>query len=1260
MNEPEVQAQLDFPVVAIGVSAGGLDAATRMFREVATGTGLAFVLIAHLDPDHESMMAELLAGKTALRVRQIEDGDSVEVDCLHVIPPGSNLRLAGGRFELVPFDGPRGARRPIDSFFTALAEVQGDRAAGVVLSGTGSDGTAGLRVIKELGGIAIAQSPKQSAHDGMPQSAIATQLVDFTLEAEAIVPRLKSYFASGKLDRFVSDDATCEAVMQSIFTALKDEVGTDFSGYKRSTLTRRLNRRMQVLEIEDVSSYLIKLKTEKTEQQALASDFLIHVTSFFRDAANFERLRTSVIGPLIENADESDEIRVWVPGCSSGQEAFSLAMMVEEMREALEKPPMVTIFATDIDEAMIEQGQRASYPISMLGEIPPRYRERYTQISQERFEISPRLREMVRFSVHNVAHDPPFSQIDLISCRNLLIYLGEDLQRGVFPLLHFGLRVGGYLFLGTSEGISRGQDLFAPVDPKARIFRRNDKVSRSTINLPMVHASTMTVPCDATVRLAQERDFPRQTSFEASRASIYEHYAPPFVRVTREGQVLDSSGDLSLFMMSRPGDERRIEALLREGLREVVQPLVEQALNSHEPRVLKDIEIASPFGTQTADVFAHPMQNESVAVIFVAKDRLQPLADEFVVQPISRDRRIANLQGDLNAARLALKDKLEQIETANEELKSANEEMMSMNEELQSANEELTTANEELKHKIDELTQANADLDNVMRSADLVMIVLDQDLRIRHLTNPARELLSLDRGDEGRSLAEIKLPPCGIDLINQLRTVIETGKAFTQTSDLDEAGRAYFLRIHPYYAADGSVEGASLTMVDISQEVTLRRKLAEETRKLKLAMEAANMGSWITDLETGRLQVDAIGAQLAGLDGPGEYGRDALGANLTPLDTKRHFGERDAALAKGEGYSQILELDIPGAPRRWVKVDAVPVEGMDGRKKVVGLGIDVTEIMVLQRELTEQTELRELVMNAGRMGLGDLDVERSISSIDAVMAEHLNLASAGKIPFDKVLANVVEEDIPILQEKITGAIERGEEYEVDFRVKDPSVGIRWLRSRGKPYTTLNGAKKVAGPTLDISPLKNQQMLLEEMSHRIENLFAVVGGLIQAAPKEHPQAERLANDLLERIVSLGRVYDLARKDNSMKGVPLEHLLKSIIEPHATGQNVSLEGPAIFVDGDQVNTLTLIIHELATNAAKYGALGAPDGELAISWTVAGKRTIELKWLESRNDFCPQTNKHGFGSLLIDTGARQLKGKFSRRFLENGAAIDLSFTL
>jgi two-component system CheB/CheR fusion protein len=586
--------------------------------------------------------------------------------------------------------------------------------------------------------------------------------------------------------------------------------------------------------------------------------------------------------------------------------------------------------------------------------------------------------------------------------------------------------------------------------------------------------------------------------------------------------------------------------------------------------------------------------------------------------------------------------------------------MMSMNEELQSANEELTTANEELKNKIDELTLANADLDNLMQSADLAMIVLDRNKRIRHVTDAARKLLPLLRSDEGRSLAEFNIPIGKFDLLDEIGKVIETGEAFAQTTDANSHGQNFFLRITPYFFSDGAVEGATLSLIDISKEVELRHDLTVETEKLRLAIEAANLGFWDTNLDTNEMWVDAFSAGFADIDHTLVHDRDALSRYIVAEDLEEIMKKRDQALASNEAYAGVVRIKKPDQETRWVQIHAEPYRSPEGARKVAGMGFEVTKLMRLQQGIKEESQRLRLALNTARMGVAEMDVETRVTTADAVLAEQLNLSGPGQFDPNELTKFIMPADIPLVEESLSKAIDHGEEYEFDFRVDVPGKELRYIRTRGFLYEGDDGRAKIVAPTFDITANQQQKMLVGEMSHRIKNLFAVIAGLVATAPKEHPETQGMAQDLLERIVSLGKVYDLARKDTSMFGLSLKEMFESVLDSHTSAQSVTIDGPDVFVSLHVLNTFTLIVHELTTNAAKYGALSVPDGKLTISWSKDKKGVTKIIWKEALPKFTVPEEHEGFGSLLIASGVRQLRGKFERNFAKSGVRIALSLAL
>ena len=473
-----------FPVVGIGASAGGLEALRDMLSPVRGATGMAFVIVQHLDPNHESMLAQLLDRHTALEVLQCEGGERLEPDSVYIIPPGHGLAIRDGVLELTDFAQPRGLRRPIDDFFQSLAIDRQADAACVILSGTGADGTTGLRAVKENGGVCVVQQPETARYDGMPVSAVGTGLVDYVRPPGEIIDCLTSFFAR-RTGHPLEREATVVADhVDDLCRVLRQAVGHDFSGYKRSTLIRRVERRMHVLGIDSGRGYLTRIRSDADECEALFRDLLINVTRFFRDGELFEVLRADAIVPLLAGREPGEDVRVWIPGCSSGEEAYTIAMLFAEAAREAGEPTAVQIFATDIDEQMLAIAREGTYPVAALADIPAALRERYTVPHGERFTMTTAIRDLIRFSSHSLVKDPPFSRIDLVSCRNLLIYFDDRLQQTVLPLLHYAIRPDGFLFLGPSESVGRFEHLFPPIDRHARLFARSPGAPSYPIDLP--------------------------------------------------------------------------------------------------------------------------------------------------------------------------------------------------------------------------------------------------------------------------------------------------------------------------------------------------------------------------------------------------------------------------------------------------------------------------------------------------------------------------------------------------------------------------------------------------------------------------------------------------------------------------------------------------------------------------------------------------------------------------------------------------------
>jgi len=953
-NTSETDDAEVFPVVGVGASAGGLEALREMLGGHSGNPGMAFVIVQHLDPNHESLMAQLIERYTTMPVRQIEGGETIESDHVYVIPPGSGLTVEDGVLRLTEFTDPRGMRRPIDDFFEALALDRGERAACVILSGTGADGSRGLRAIKENHGISIAQEPEGARYDGMPLSAVGTGLVDFIRESGDIISCLRDYF-----DRSVNVDEEEAARLvanniDELCDALRDQIGHDFAGYKRSTMGRRIERRMQVLGTEDLHAYLSRIRNDPQECQSLFRDLLINVTRFFRDDDAFQELQQTVIRPMVRTADDTNGIRVWVPGCSSGEEAFSIAMLIaEEMFEQKRQLP-VQVIASDIDDQMLRIAREGLYPIAALADIPEPLRTRYTVGHGNTFAISAAVREMVRFTLHSVIKDPPFSRIDLISCRNLLIYFDDKLQQAVLPLFHYALRSDAWLFLGPSETIGRHDDLFDTLDAKNRIFRRNSTFPSYPLELPsMVKRGA---------RRPQQPERSREPSWMEGEAlrKLSSTYAPPSLLVDREAMIIQTWGSVGRYFDFTAERERRIHAtsLAKPGLREVLGVLVRQAAEGNQRHVARDVKVRTDFGEQGVQVICDPVRDGTFLVVIRDTGPFVPSDGEDMIELAEVDDQVHLLEDELRLTRHRLRSAVEELETANEELKSSNEEMMSMNEELQSTNEELTTVNDELKNKIDQVLVAKSDLENFFDSTQLAVVVVDAEMRLRSFTDAACALFPFQGNDRGRLLRDVTGFLDNDEYLEIARRVARTGNVEEDRARISETGRDYALRVLPYRKPDGTVDGATMVFTDITAPLALERQLAEQRERLELAIRVARIGVWEYDPGTGRTQLDDVERHLLDVDESDAQDMERLIKQVHPDDRDEVNASLRQAMDGTQDYDQTFRVVTRGGDERWLHGLGRRVRVADSHR-FIGVTYDISS----EREALAERDLLLREMN---------------------------------------------------------------------------------------------------------------------------------------------------------------------------------------------------------------------------------------------------------------------------------------------------------
>src|SRR5262245_55596297 len=732
-----------FPIVGVGASAGGVEALEHLFKAMPSDPGMAFVIVTHLAPKRESMLPEILARDTRMPVLIAERDQEVRPNHVYVTPADTVLHIEKGRLGVrASADGRE--RTPIDSFFAALAEDQGEYAIGIVLSGAGSDGTLGIKAIKEHGGLTLAQATDHSGprHSSMPESAIASGLVDLAVPVESMPEQLVAYLRSFDiLDKEVDKDEEAETTRRAICTILFDQTGHDFSGYKTRTFYRRIERRMQVLQITSLAAYAERLRQDVGEVNTLFRDLLIGVTNFFRDAKAFEALEELVMPRLFEGKGPADTIRVWVPGCATGEEVYSLAIMLREQSEQNRSRTKIQIFATDIDEAALAVARTGRYPDTLLQGVSKERLECFFTSEGTSFVINKAIRDICVFSSHSVVRDPPFSRMDLISCRNLLIYLNSEVQGHVIPIFHYALKPQGYLFLGTSENITQHGDLFTAVDKRNRVFQRRED------GAVMPHLPVLLRRHGVAGGGSGETRGPTGRSLHQSvETRVLERYAPAHVVVTREGDVINYSAGTGKYLEPPPGrPSRALMAMARKGLRLPLRSALHEAVEGQRTAVRDNVELEGGDRSEFVRIMVEPLHdqdNESLYLVVFSDLRAPAPPEEHPAKQRkgkARDGNLEQLERELRETRERLQSMAEEYETAIEELKSSNEEMVSVNEELQSTNEELETSKEELQSvneelqtvnheltvKIDELDRANSDLKNLYESTEIATIFLD-------------------------------------------------------------------------------------------------------------------------------------------------------------------------------------------------------------------------------------------------------------------------------------------------------------------------------------------------------------------------------------------------------------------------------------------------------------------------------------------------------------------------------------------------------
>lgn len=991
MNERKTSP--GFPLVGIGASAGGLDALKGLLREIPSDNDLdiAYVVIQHLDPDHESILGSLLQKVTELEVCEIEDGTEIEPGCVYLNPPRKKIRVDGRKFETSEFDPQKMPKLPIDYFFRSVAEEMEERGICIVLSGTGADGSTGLEAIKGAGGMTMVQEEGQAEYRGMPHNAIETGLVDYVLPVEEMPSRVMKYarhpYTEAPEKTEIKKNQFRNTVPK-IFSLVKRRKGHDFSNYKSSTVRRRLGRRMAVHHIESLEEYYEYLQQNEEEVEKLFEDLLITVTNFFREPETFEFLKDEVLPDLIEVKPEDSSLRVWVPGCSTGEEAYTLGIILAEIMDERKRYQDVQIFATDLNGRSIEFARKGVFPESIAADLSGERLERFFEEEGDGYKVVSRIRKMVIFAEHDLVGDPPFSGMDLVSCRNVLIYMNQKLHEKVIPFFHYALNNDGFLLLGSSESLGGFTELFDPVSKEKGVFRRKkSKGFRRSENWEF----TITGKEDFQPNRALPEEPKTQDLEQLARKTILERYSYPGVLIDEKYTIHYFHGNTEKYLAPPEGrPDMNVLNMARGSLRYKLTTAIQEAIKLDEEVTREEVRFEFNGEENLLDLVIKPIQNgeagrQLLMVVFKElpqrkEEKKSPMSDEVSDETSinGANKRVNELEKELESTKQSLQTSIEELETSNEELKSRNEELQATNEELRSTNEELKTAreeaqstneelssvNQELEEKIDELSQAKDDMKNLLDSTEIAIIFLDTDLRVRRFTPGATDIFNLIESDIGRPITDLsrKFQYEGIE--EDLNRVLDTLQKTSQEISTSE-GDWYEMEIKPYRTTENVVDGLVVTCKDITR---IKQRRLKKLRRLATVVEDSNDAITVLDLE-GDIQEWNKGAE--NIYGYSEA--EAKEMNIQEIVPEEAEEETRRLLEKAESGQKLEPVRTKRLTRKGEVLDVwlTPTKLVNETDSVYGVATterDIGEFESLERSYEERISELEARLEEAKEG----------------------------------------------------------------------------------------------------------------------------------------------------------------------------------------------------------------------------------------------------------------------------------------------------
>lgn len=953
-----------FLIVGIGASAGGLEAFKTFFSELPDVPGMAFVIVQHLDPTHKSLMVDLLKKYTKMQISEVKDHTKVLKDHIYIIPPNKDMAIFNGILHLMEPSLPRGFRKPIDFFQRSLANDQGVRAVGIILSGTGTEGTMGLKDIKGHGGLTIVQDPETAQYDGMPRNVIAAGAQDFILPIKEIPKLLIKYSKNRNLKPIEKPIEVVKTKdhLEKIFILLRNETGCNFGDYKDSTVIRRVEKRMAINQIAKLEDYIKYLQKNTEEVIKLFNELLIGVTSFFRDKEPFEILKKEVIPKIIEKKSKGDTIRIWVPGCSTGEEAYSIAIIFNEVISNQKKNLKVQIFASDIDENAINIARLGVYPDTIVTDVDKDRLRSCFNVERHSYRIKKEIRDQIVFAEHNIMKDPPFSKLDMISCRNLLIYLNIEAQKKVFSIFHYALINEGVLLLGSSESLGEYADAFEVIDRKNKFFKRKnlkpDKMPQRGFEfqdpLPTIKAASVPV-----LKKVQQDNLAIIT-----QRFLLSNYAPACTIIDNKGDAVYFSGNTGKYLQPSPGEASlNVVDMAREGLKTKLRTLILKARKSKKLEVTTNVKVKTNGQFQTIKLTTRPL-NESLndngylMIIFEDIDTTNKMPAKVKKEEPENVSEINALQQELDNTKEYLRSTIEQLEISNEELKSSNEELQSSNEELQSTNEELETSKEELQSvneeivtvntelqgKIDELAQAYDDMNNLLASTEIGTIFLDDKLKIKRFTPSMSKIINLINNDIGRPVEHLSSNLNYVTLVADVKNVLAKLTPFTIAVKSHD-GIWYQMQIMPYRTAQNVIEGVVITFVDITNEKTLAEELNKIKENYEHLLESTKTVVYTQDKNLVYTGIANIYPDIKYRNIEGKTDSDFF----TEKDTKKLEQIKKNVLKNGKSIRQTVSIELGGSIKHY-DFTVRPLIENNIISGIACTSTDVTELSEVQKE----------------------------------------------------------------------------------------------------------------------------------------------------------------------------------------------------------------------------------------------------------------------------------------------------------------------